>query len=80
MAAQRRAEEAGARAAREGAAHAEAVRSALGGELRRAEAELRAAREAVRDERRGQGEALQDVAAALAAAHSVVQHRIDHCG
>ena len=79
-AAQRRAEEAGAHAAREGHAHAEAVRAALGGELRRAEVELRAAREAVRDERRGQGEALQDVAAALAAAHSMVQHRIDHCG
>jgi hypothetical protein len=80
-AAQHRAEEAGAHAAREGHAHAEAVRAALGGELRRAEVELRAAREAVRDERRGQGEALQDVAAALAAAHSVVQHRIDHsCG
>lgn len=53
--------------------------SALRGEIQRAEAELVAARAALRDERVGHGEALRDVAAALEAAHGVVQHRIEHC-
>ena len=79
-AAQGRAEEASARAGADARARGDADAAVLGAELATLEQTLLCTREALREERERGGEAMQDVAAALAAAHSMTLHAIEASG
>ena len=79
-AAQGRAEETSARAGADARARGDADAAVLSAELATLEQTLLGTREALREERERGGEAMQDVAAALAAAHSMTLHAIEASG
>ena len=79
-AAQGRAEEASARAGAEARERGDADAAVLGAELAALEQMLLSTRGALREERERGGGAMQDVAAALAAAHSMTLHAIEASG